>query len=61
MDTLLKNFKPLLVTWAIVIFINQIFIFGGCFTPYCIVAAIPHTFIIAALITYFMNKDNKDS
>lgn len=48
-----------------VILINQIVIFGACFAPYCLIAALPHTGIIAALITYFSNEskieDNKSS
>lgn len=58
MDTILKNFKQLLTIWAIVIVVNQILIFNACFELYCLIAAMPHTFVIAALITYFMHKDN---
>ncbi len=52
-----KNFQFFLVTWIIVILINQIFIFGACFAPYCIIAALPHTSVIAILFTYFLKKE----
>lgn len=48
-----RNFQALLVLWVIIVLINQIFIFGACFAPYCLVAAIPHTSIIALLINHF--------
>ncbi len=46
-----------LITWFFVILANQIFIFGACFAGYCLLAALPHTFVIAALITYFYLSD----
>jgi hypothetical protein len=42
-----------------VLIANQIFIFGACFAPYCLIAGLPHTGIIAAVITYFMNETNE--
>ena len=43
----------------IVLLINQIFIFGACFAPYCIAAALPHTGVIAFLIiSFFGDKIN---
>jgi hypothetical protein len=63
MKIIFKNFEQFLITWGIIIIINQIFIFSACFKLYCLISAMPHTFIIATLITYFINKDNetKDS
>lgn len=46
------------VVWAVTILVNQIFLFGACFAPYCLVAALPHTFVIAALIKYFYSEAN---
>jgi len=43
------NAKFFFITWGIVLLINQIFIFGGCLAPYCIVAALPHTGVISAM------------
>jgi len=57
----IHNFQKFLVTWVIVILVNQIAIFGACFAPYCLIAALPHTGVIAALITFFMRDQNGDS
>ena len=54
--SIIKNFQTFLVIWAGVIIANQLFIFGGCFAPYCLLAALPHTSVIAAVITYFTNE-----
>jgi hypothetical protein len=62
-----KNTQQFLVLWIAIIIANQIFLFGACFAPYCLVAALPHTGFIAALLMYFINnedsenKHNKDS
>lgn len=56
-----KNFQSFLVIWAVVIIVNQLFIFGGCFAPYCLLAALPHTSIISALILYFSNKAENET
>ncbi len=54
--SIFKNFQTFLVTWVIVIIVNQLFIFHGCMHAYCLLAALPHTGVISALIVYFMNK-----
>jgi hypothetical protein len=48
-----SNIKRFGIVWLIVLFANQLFIFRGCFAPYCIAAAVPHTLLIAALINFF--------
>ena len=53
------NAKFFFITWGIVLLINQIFIFGGCFAPYCIVAALPHTGVISAVIVYLNFQEEK--
>ena len=53
------NAKFFFITWGIVLLINQIFIFGGCFAPYCIVAALPHTGVISAVIVYLYFQEEK--
>lgn len=58
---ILTNFQKFIVAWVIVILINQIFIFNSCFAAYCLIAALPHTGIIAALITYFTREKNNKS
>lgn len=58
LKTLIANAQTFLVTWVVIILANQLFIFGACFAPYCIIAAIPHTFVIAALGLYFYTEIN---
>lgn len=55
-----NNAKYFFYTWGIVIFFNQLIIFGGCFAPYCIIAALPHTGIISAFITYLKFKEDSE-
>ena len=57
----LKNFQTFFVAWVIIIVFNQLFIFGACFAPYCLMAALPHTFVIALLINYFILTDDSNS
>lgn len=49
-----------LYLWAAILVVNQIFIFGACFQPYCIIAAIPHTFALAALGFFGYRRYVKD-
>ena len=53
------NTKFFFITWGIVLLVNQIFIFGGCLAPYCIVAALPHTGVISAVIVYLNFQEEK--
>jgi len=55
------NFQKFIVAWVVVLLVNQIFIFNSCFAAYCLIAALPHTGIIAALITYFTREKNNNS
>lgn len=52
-----ENLQSFFVIWLVLIVLNQIFIFGACFAPYCLIAALPHTGVIAGLIVFFMNKE----
>jgi len=51
-----NNFQTFLVTWVVILIINQLFFFGGCFALYCLIAGLPHTGIIAAIVIYFMGE-----
>ena len=53
------NAKFFFITWGIVLLVIQIFIFGGCLAPYCIVAALPHTGVISAVIVYLYFQEEK--
>ncbi|WP_415396255.1 hypothetical protein [Sulfurimonas sp. CS5] len=47
--------KIFFIIWFILLFLNQAFIYG-CFAPYCILAGVPHTGIIAFFITLYLTK-----
>jgi len=46
-------------TWLIILVLNQVFIFRGCFASYCLLAALPHTVLIAFLLVKFGTKDTE--
>lgn len=56
-----EEFQTFLVIWVVVLLVNQLFIFHGCFAPYCLIAALPHTGVIAALLTFWLRHSSKDS
>ncbi len=49
-----------LTVWAVILFLNQAFIFG-CFSPYCIVAGMPHTAVLAFLYIWFISDKNENT
>lgn len=53
-----EKIKSFLLIWVVVLVLNQVLIFGACFNPYCILAALPHTSIISFLIFHFSKKDD---
>jgi predicted RNA-binding Zn-ribbon protein involved in translation (DUF1610 family) len=53
------NFQTFLIVWVVIIIVNQLAIFGACFAPYCLIAALPHTSIIAAVISYFISDSEE--
>jgi hypothetical protein len=55
-----KYFQTFIIAWPIVLIANQVFLFGGAFAPYCLIAAAPHTALIAAAISYFYNKTDSE-
>jgi len=52
----MEQFKNFLWTWGSVLIANQLFLFGGCFKPYCIAAAIPHTLALTAFLFFGFRK-----
>ena len=56
-----KQLKFFFSVWGGVLVVNQIFIFNGCFTPYCLIAALPHTGIITFFLTWLIIKEGKDT
>jgi len=57
MKTKLQEF---FTVWFFMLLANQILIFGGCFAPYCLLSALPHTGVLSFLLIYFLNK-SKDT
>ena len=53
-----ENLQLFFIVWAVILILNQIFIFGACFAPYCILAALPHTGIISFFLTIYLIKNN---
>lgn len=47
-------------TWGIVLLLNQVLLFRGCLSPYCLIAALPHTGMIAFFIVWLMTKDQHE-
>lgn len=54
MQRVFSNLGGFLIVWAVVLLINQVVLFGACFAPYCLIAAAPHTVLIAIAISYFV-------
>jgi len=61
MEIIIKNFGDFLKIWGVVLLVNQILFFGACFAPYCLIAALPHTGIIAAVLTYYSFEKDSDA
>jgi hypothetical protein len=61
MEKIKNNLETFFTIWGIILVLNQVFIFGGCFAPYCLLAALPHTGVIAFIVSIFYIKDNKRS
>ena len=60
LKAIIQNPKFFFWSWIAVIAANQIFVFGACFAIYCLLAALPHTSIIAVFVTYFYHKDENE-
>jgi hypothetical protein len=60
LQSIAKKTKRFLIIWAIILITNQIFIFGACFALYCLAAALPHTFAVAALLNFFAFRNESD-
>lgn len=61
LQSIAKKTKRFLIIWTIILVANQIFIFGACFALYCIAAALPHTFAVAAWLNFFAFRSEDDS
>jgi len=57
----MQNAKSFFITWGILLILNQIILFHGCFAIYCLLAGLPHTGIIAFLLVKFGKKPSTPS
>ncbi len=59
MEKIKDSLETFFTIWGILLIVNQAVIFGGCFNPLCIFAALPHTGVIAFYLTLLIsNEDN---
>jgi hypothetical protein len=49
--------KGFFITWLVLLVINQVVLFHACFAPYCLLAGLPHTGIIAFFLARFAYKE----
>ena len=54
-----EKINAFFILWGIVLVVNQVFIFHGCFSPSCLLAALPHTGIIAFFLVRAGHKNNE--
>ena len=59
--SVLNNFQSFVLIWIIILVINQVALFHACFKTYCILAALPHTGILAVFAIYIINFQENDS
>ena len=59
MQKIKENLESFFIIWGIILFLNQVVLFGGCFNPICLIAALPHTGFIAFLVLIFFIHDEK--
>lgn len=56
----MKEITLFLKTWGVVLVLNQVLLYNATFSPYAIIAAIPHTFIISLVSSYIIIKRKKE-
>ena len=56
-----KNVKRFFAVWLVTLIANQFLIFGACFAPHCLAAAVPHTLAIALLINLFGFRQDRSA
>jgi hypothetical protein len=59
MEKIKENLALFFIVWGVVLFLNQIIIFRSCFTPQCLIAALPHTGVITFLLFILIIKSDK--
>lgn len=59
MNKIKENLETFLTIWGVILVLNQVVLFGGCFNPICLIAALPHTGAIAFVISIFVIADEE--
>ncbi len=54
----MQGIKSFFITWLILLILNQILLFHGCFAIYCLIAGLLHTGIIAFILVRVGRKKN---
>lgn len=54
-----EKLEHFFITWGVILVLNQLLIFGGCFTFHCLLAALPHTGVIAFFLSAFILRHDK--
>ena len=55
-----EKIESFFILWGIILLLNQIFIFHACFSPACLLAALPHTGLIAFFLFRSGNKQEAE-
>lgn len=61
MKKIKEHSERFFITWGVVLVLNQLLIFHGCFYFHCLITALPHTGVIAFLIVIFASEKVEDN
>ena len=56
LEKIKEYLERFLIMWGVILVLNQLLFFHGCFYANCLITALPHTGVIAFLIIIFTNK-----
>ena len=59
MNKIKENLYAFFTIWGVILVLNQVILFGGCFNPICLIAALPHTGVISFVISIFVIADEE--
>jgi hypothetical protein len=60
LEKIKEHLERFFITWGVILVLNQLFLFHGCFYPNCLIAALPHTGVIAFLFVAFTFEKVED-
>jgi len=56
-----EKIKQFFSVWLVILILNQLFIFRGCFALYCLISALPHTGVLAFLWVKYIGGSADDT